>query len=196
MIMPAGRSCFCSQLAAHNNLDIREWLFYPGMLFGQREIWWGSGGTRATPHEGVDLCFYRSSSGSIETLPADAQIPVLSDGQIARIVDDFLGKTIFVRHSRHEEKHRVLYSIYGHVTPRAGLSPGMQVPAGDRICSLAARRERTSAPPPHLHLSTALVSKTFPQERLDWNMAGPEEKFLFVDPLHLIDCPVAVLRMP
>lgn len=196
MIMPTGKSCFCRQLAAINKLDLREWLFHPGMLFGERDIWWGNRGTRVTPHEGIDLCFYRSSSGPVETLPADTQVPVLYDGQVARIVDDFLGKTIFVRHTRYEEKDRELYSIYGHVTPRGALSPGAILRAGDIICSLATRRERTSAPPPHLHLSTALISKTLPPEKLDWNFAGSEEIIFFVDPMTLVDCAYAILTIP
>jgi len=192
MIMPAGRSCFCQQLVAKNCLDLRKWLFYPGMLFGSMDKWWGSGGTRVTPHEGVDICFYRSLSDSVQTLGPGTLIPVLHEGQIVRIVDDFLGRTVFIRHPRHEEENRELYSIYGHIRPKDDLCPGLQVRAGDSIGSLAASLKRTSAPP-HLHLSAALISKTFPKEKLGWNAADPDEKILFINPMTLIDCDYDIL---
>ncbi|MGC2061754.1 MAG: M23 family metallopeptidase [Thermodesulfovibrionales bacterium] len=194
MIRPAVRFCFCRQLSAKNNLDIRKWLFYPGMLFGDRDIWWGDRGTRVTPHEGLDFYCYRSAGGFIRPLSDDIRIPVLYDGQIAQIVDDFLGKTVFVRHPLHDEKNRELYSIYGHIRPKGDLSPGLQVRAGDIIGSLATRRERTSAPPPHLHLSAALISITFPQERLGWNATTAGEEILFIDPMTLIDCEYSMLN--
>lgn len=192
--MQTEKSCFSPQLVAKNNLDLEAWLFYPGMLFGDRVIWWGDKGRRTTPHEGIDFHGYRAADGSKRSLSVDTQIPVLYDGQIVHIVNDFLGRTIFVRHPRLGKNNRELYSIYGHVRLLSDLSPGLQVRAGDIIGSLAAGRKKISAPPPHLHLSAALISKTFPAEKLGWDTTPPGEKICFIDPLDLIQCDYAVLN--
>ncbi len=187
MIMPARRSCFCRRLAAVNHLAFREWIFTPGMLFGSSDTWWGSRTARNTPHEGLDLYAYRSSSGSSLTLEPGTLVPLLYDGQIVRIVDDFLGSTVFVRHPGHEENSREFYSMYGHVRQEKVLSQGMHISEGEVICSIASSRKKTSTVPPHLHLSVALVSKTVSPERLDWNNTGTAE-IVFFDPMPHLDC--------
>lgn len=190
------KSGFCHQLIIRNMLDVKEWLFSPGMLFGSSEKWWGDRGTRGVPHEGCDLCFYRSSAGPIMTLEPGTQIPVLYDGQIVQIVGDFIGRTIFVRHPRHEENDWELYTLYGHVKPKEGLSPGMHIQAGDTIGGISAPREGKSAPPAHLHLSAALIVKGFPPAGLDWNVFGSPEKAFFIDPIPLIECTYAIMTLP
>jgi hypothetical protein len=196
--MPPEKSFFCRQVAAINNLDLRGWLFYPGMLFGSMDKWWGIRNSRDSAHEGIDLCFYRSTSGSMATLEPGTLIPILHDGQIVHITDDFLGKTVFVRHPRHGACNRELYSIYGHIRPKDPLLPGLQVRAGDIVGCIAAPRNRAgiSAPPPHLHLSAALISNTFPPEKLGWKVMSSGEIIRLIDPLPLLDCDYGILNTP
>ncbi|MBA4371740.1 MAG: hypothetical protein C0402_02635 [Thermodesulfovibrio sp.] len=196
VIIPGERHGLCCQLAAINKLNLERWLFYPGMRFGERHIWWGNRGLRISPHEGLDLCYYRSVDSSIMTLSAGTLIPVLHDGHIVRIVDDFLGKTIFVKHARQDEDNRMLYSIYGHVIPQENLVPGLHVRTGTVIGILASRSKKTAAPPPHLHLSAALLPEDFSPERLGWDMTASEAKILFIDPLPLIDCAYEMHNCP
>lgn len=56
--------------------------------------------------------------------------------------------------------------------------------------------QKKAAVPPHLHLSAALISKTFPQEKLDWNTINPSKKVFFIDPLTLIDCDYGIINAP
>jgi hypothetical protein len=80
---------FCENLMQHNNLSAQgfaQWAFYPGMLFNAQDKWWGDGGHRASPHEGIDICLYRDSSGAIQFIPKAARIPVIYAGQVKRIL--------------------------------------------------------------------------------------------------------------
>ncbi|MBF0468424.1 MAG: hypothetical protein HQK61_06010 [Desulfamplus sp.] len=91
-----------------NNLpisDAGEWLFYPGMLFGSHAKWWADWGCRYTPHEGVDIAFYRTSNKhyrtfnkDIATLDSTVMVPAMADGVILNICDDFLGQSVVVAH--------------------------------------------------------------------------------------------------
>lgn len=193
MISSVPISEFCSRVAAMNKLSVETWLLYPGMHFGEQRIWWGDHGRRAAPHEGLDLCRYRSGDGSVQEIPPGTLIPLLWDGEIAGITDDFLGRSVFVRHPRPGEGDRRLYSIYGHLIPEVTLVPGLQLRAGEVVGSLAPGRRKISGPPPHLHLSTALIPGNFPRERLSWDMTASEDAALFIDPLSMIDGPFVII---
>lgn len=87
-----------------------EWLFYPGMLFGSCDKWWADWGTRYTPHEGLDITFYRkkiddairsdNSSCGCDILSFDSSvvIPAMFDGTVLNICKDFLGQSVVIRH--------------------------------------------------------------------------------------------------
>ena len=71
------RTRFCEYLVGLNNLDeqgFEKWVFQPGMLFHSTHRWWGNGGRRDHPHEGLDLCLYRDRSGNDHTLDETIRI--------------------------------------------------------------------------------------------------------------------------
>ncbi len=79
------------------------------------ERWWDNGGFRDKPHEGIDLCLYNDQSGSTRALDKAARIPVMYRGCVKNIIDDYIGKTIFMAHDIYNDTVKQLYSIYGHV---------------------------------------------------------------------------------
>lgn len=185
---PAVASGFCSDLTRLNSLDFREWLFRPGMLFQSGEKWWGDGGRRSGPHEGIDLCFYRTSSGEQRILPPGTLIPVIYDGEIISITEDFLGRTIFVRHDLPSEGTARFFTIYGHVSPHGGVSSGAAVNKGDAIAGIAERKGGPAGLLPHLHLSAAFIAGDMPPGMLDWKLLNEPDKVSLIDPLALIGC--------
>ncbi|MFC2059620.1 hypothetical protein ACFLTZ_00815 [Chloroflexota bacterium] len=50
-------------------------------------------GKRARPHEGLDLCVYRTEKGDIRYLDEKTKVPVILKGRIVKVVDDFLGES-------------------------------------------------------------------------------------------------------
>ena len=92
---------FTEFLIRKNALDkggFKGWVFCPGMLFNSTDKWWGDQGKRDKPHEGLDLCLYKDREDKILRLGEKAKVPVIYDGIVVRIVDDFLGKSVIIEH--------------------------------------------------------------------------------------------------
>ena len=92
---------FTEFLIQKNALDqggFKEWVFCPGMLFNSTDKWWGDQGKRDKPHEGLDLCLYKDREDKILRLGEKAKVPVIYDGIVVGIVDDFLGKSVIIEH--------------------------------------------------------------------------------------------------
>ena len=68
------------------------------MLFNSTDKWWGDQGKRDKPHEGLDLCLYKDREDKILRLGENAKVPVIYDGIVVGIVDDFLGKSVIIEH--------------------------------------------------------------------------------------------------
>jgi murein DD-endopeptidase MepM/ murein hydrolase activator NlpD len=176
---------FSRYLLRHNSLDgFREWAFRPGMLFGSRFKWWGEGGYRGSPHEGLDLCLYRDEGGRIHGLDKNTKIPSIYDGEVVRVVRDFIGKSIFLRHGLSDSDGNALYSVYGHVKPLGGVTRGGVFREGETIASLADTRGRNV--PPHLHVSLAWICPAHRPEELGWEMMRDARKARLLDPLPLV----------
>jgi len=190
-------SAFCDQLAKTNSLDIQEWLFYPGMLFGSTKTWWSASSDRKSGHEGIDLCYFRTSSGTRGSLPGGALIPVLFDGTIVHTISDFIGKTMFVRHSWIRDGNNELYTVYGHVLPLAPSPSADTVGAGNIIAAISAIDRPVRGMLPHLHLSCAWIERSVSPDHLDWDMMkrGPLNRLIrLIDPLPLIRGNYTVLQ--
>jgi murein DD-endopeptidase MepM/ murein hydrolase activator NlpD len=185
------RSRFTEHLVRENHLsggDLAEWVFWPGMLYGAQDMWWGDRGPRAAPHEGLDLCLYSDRLGGIHRLHEGTRIPALVGGVVVRMLDDFLGRTVVVE--RPLPGGARFYAIYGHTVPRAGLDLGQAVRAGEVVATLAdASRSRTNALP-HLHISLGWTRGAIPVDRLDWGTIPVVLALL--DPLPAIDWPYGV----
>jgi hypothetical protein len=182
-------SRFTEFLIRENALDengFQEWIFYPGMLFNATDKWWGNQGKRQRPHEGLDLCLYRDREDKILCLDEKTKIPVLYDGVVVRVVDDFIGKSVIVEHRLPKSRYPRLCTIYGHTDLPRGLDVGRIVKAGDIIGILARPKKSQRNIPPHLHISFGWIFNKISYEHLDWETMSTLKALKWVDPLQVI----------
>lgn len=161
-----------------------EWRFHPGMLFGSNEKWWAQG-KRATLHEGLDFYSFQDSSGKIHHVTEKTSVPLLFDGVIAAIFDDFLGKTVLVEHAQYPVGDNHLLTLYGHMIPYPHVKPGRNMAAGELLGVAAGSDDARSKVPAHLHLSVALVPPGFAVETLTWQSIAKPPVVLCDPMLHL-----------
>jgi hypothetical protein len=182
-------SAFNLLLIRWNGLDIAgftAWEFLPGMRFGERTAWWRGGPDRGGVHEGLDICWYRAVDGRRLSLGAGARVPVIYGGEVVSVVEDFLGASVFVAHTRRDGEGRRLHTAYGHVRPHPGLEPGIVLNDGDPVGTIANAAGRGSAAPPHLHLTVALIEREGGPERLDWDALRDRSRVLLLDPMMIM----------
>lgn len=183
------RSPYHSLFARLNKLAIKEWLFAPGMLFDDKQKWWGEGGNRITRHEGIDLCLYRDMSSDVQQLQAGASVPVLFDGTVQATIDDFLAKSVFVRHEQYRVGTAVLFTVYGHVMPLSTVPAGKQFGAGDCLGGIVATIGKRPTMYPHLHISAAWFPAEVADGELNWKTIAERKVVRLIDPLSLMDLP-------
>jgi murein DD-endopeptidase MepM/ murein hydrolase activator NlpD len=182
------KSSFREKIIEVNDLEehFGDWVFRPGMLFGASEKWWDPGEVRARPHEGLDLCFYRDKKGNEHLLTKDTMVPVIYRGEILKIEDDFIGKSVYVGHDDYMGDRNRLYTIYGHIKPAEDLKRGVILEEGDIIGAIAEpAREKTNIAA-HLHISVALISKSLHSENLTWKVMADSGVVFLQDPLEII----------
>jgi len=186
---------FTRLIVRENALDrdgFDAWAFRPGMLFGGREQWWGSGRQRNYPHEGVDFLFYRNRSGSTARLGPETRVPVMRDGTVVAIVKDFLGQSVFVVHRVHE-CGRPLLSIYGHTLPFGNVREGTLLKEGEILGTLSASNDAGAAAPPHLHVSLAWAASLDACAGLDWSKINDPALVALIDPLPIVGGPYVLI---
>ncbi len=167
----------------HNGF--KEWIFYPGMLFHDMEAWWTDNGIRPTPHEGIDLCFYRDNRWQIRRIDNGTKIPVMYTGDIVHIHDDFLGKSIYVKHSMKDKNGNTLHTIYGHTIPQNRCVTGKIAHEGDIIAEVAAISEN-SRTLPHIHITMAWIPESLSCKRLNWDTIWTSGSVILCNPLEHI----------
>lgn len=180
------KSPFHESLIRLNGLDkqgFAVWVFKPGMLFKDLALWWGDGGVRRRPHEGLDICFYRDKVGQNCRLTEKTIIPVIYDGKIVRIHDDFLGKSVYVVHEIYNGDGNRLYTVYGHTSPLCGIAEGKELREGYPFATIADVGTGKTVIPPHVHLSVAWIPVTFPFERLNWDTMSDPDIVTLCNPL-------------
>lgn len=190
------RTRFTEFLIHQNALEddgFKEWVFCPGMLFNSTDKWWGDQGKRNKPHEGLDLCLYKDREDTILHLGERVMIPVIYDGRVVGIIEDFLGKSIIIEHSFPNGDHIRLCTIYGHTIPADNLLVGEIVKAGDVIASLADSSRSKTNILPHLHITLGEISRSISFDRLNWENIGAPNTLTLLDPLQIIDCQYIVL---
>lgn len=171
--------------------DFGYWLFAPGMLFRASQQWWGRGGSRPQPHEGVDVCWFRRRQGERAALLASTLIPAPWAGQIVNITPDFLGQSIWLSHPDILPAGQVLLTALGHTDPLPHLQVGQTVAAGVALARLAAPARRSTVPP-HLHLSVAILPPTIAPQDLSWQLLGQNPTCQLLDPLIVFPLSFAV----
>ena len=182
------KSCFQNSLIRLNRLDKQGFtalVFKPGMLFKDIAVWWGDGGVRSRLHEGLDVCFYRDVSGQNYRLTEKTMIPVIYDGKIVWIHDDFLGRSVYVVHEIYDGNGNRLYTVYGHTSPLCGIAEGKELREGDPFATIAGVGMRKTVIQPHVHLSVAWIPVAFPCERLNWDTMSDPNVVTLCNPL---DC--------
>ena len=166
------------------NNDFEEWLLCSGMLFKAPNTWWGIQGKRKKLHEGLDLGFYRNQKKGIIGFDDSTRIPTIYEGVIVGIFNDFLGKSILIKHEITSADNGTLFTIFGHVNPEKEIYPGMRLEEGEIIASVA--NAGTSRMSPHLHLSIGWAKKEITDAFLDWKIISSSEMLKLIDPLETI----------
>jgi hypothetical protein len=170
----------------------KEWVFHPGMLFGSGQEWWGAAGDRAAPHEGLDLCLFKDGSSATRQVRAGTKIPAAFAGTIVNLCDDFLGKSVFIRHDAIANAGRHLFTIFGHTQPVQYLCRSAKVAGGETIATIADAGGRNSGVPSHLHISTAWIFDNVSPAALGWETIGKERGITLVDPLSILELPHSI----
>jgi murein DD-endopeptidase MepM/ murein hydrolase activator NlpD len=186
------KSNFFDYLLASNRpylAGFKKWHSQPGMLFNSLETWWGEEKPRATPHEGIDLCWFEDSAGRIQQLDQNIKIPATFAGKIVKIGRDFLGKSIYLLHEILAADGRQLYTAYGHTEPLAAIHVGQVVAAGEIIAALAAGPGQSPKIPSHLHLTLAWIPVSLPADRLNWQNLGADRNITLIDPQSILTAP-------
>ncbi|HPM43356.1 MAG TPA: hypothetical protein PLV52_05960, partial [Candidatus Omnitrophota bacterium] len=109
-----------------------RWLFEPGMNYGDVDYWWNSG-RRASPHEGVDLYKYECRDGSVKNVEPGTAVNAASAGVVVNITEDFMGKTVWLRHDIADGGTEHVYSAYGHIKPLDSIVMGSVINESDMI---------------------------------------------------------------
>lgn len=178
------RSGFTDVISAKNALAFKSWVFCPGMLFGSDHKWWGGRGVRGTAHEGLDLLLYKNDQGEVLRLDENTRIPAIYDGTVVRVIDDYLGRSIFIDHGMHGEKR--LITAFGHTKPLEHIRAGGKVKASEIAATIAGVRGPKPKTAPHLHITAALVPADFNYESLKWETIGSSGMIKLIDPLEII----------
>lgn len=166
---------YLATISKVNRLDIKEptgWIFHHGMLFQSTAKWWGDFGLRHAPHEGLDILFYRSGDGSVASIDPDTLVPLLEDGYVVNICDDFLGRCLVVQDPALSCSRFRILRVYAHLNILPGIETGTRLTKEEIIATPASTAGKKSKIAPHLHLSVMEVPASIPARQLDWNLFG------------------------
>jgi murein DD-endopeptidase MepM/ murein hydrolase activator NlpD len=154
------------------------------MLFDTDRKWWSPRGTRASTHEGVDLCLIHRPDRDPQPLPEDTPVLAPAGGRIAAMFPDFLGQTVLLSHGLNSSRDHEWFSLLAHIRPHPDLECGMPVKAGSAL-GWTMRFTRPPGMLCHLHFSLGLF-----QTRGDYDLSWPEltrrKRVSFFDPLPLL----------
>lgn len=178
---------------ALGEVGFEEWVFHPGMLFNALDKWWSNQECRNRPHEGLDLCLYRTRVGEVRCLGEKTKIPVMYGGKVIKISNDFLGASVFVCHRIYNNHGEQLLTAYGHIKPDDSIYPGRVLREGDLLGAIAETKKRNTVIPSHIHISVAWISKSFCCEKIDWECIGDPGVAVLLDPLEIIDCRYSII---
>ncbi len=183
------KSEFVLHLIRENKLhafDFDRFVFFQGMMFGSDKKWWGVKGIRRFLHEGLDLCFFTNICNEKFRLDETVKVPMLYDGRVEHITNDFLGKTVITRHCFSGHNKLPLLSLYGHLNPDKNLKIGDEIKAGEIFALIAGLENRQKVLLPHLHISLAKPEMLPPANCLEWEFLNTVDRDVFIDPLKAI----------
>ncbi len=169
------------------------WAFYPGMLFMSTDRWWGDGGYRNMPHEGIDVCHFQDIDGRTHGLEEGMKVPAIIEGEIVRIERDYIGESVFVKNNFQDKNNRQLHTIYGHVVPYDGVHEGKELFVKEEFASIANTSGKKVEIAPHLHISFLWIPESFNSKELGWSAITTPGAVDFIDPMQVIDFRYVVL---
>ena len=173
--------------------DFTGWRFHPGMLFGSPDKWWGDRGKRDFPHEGIDVCLYGNKHGQTIALDAAIRIPVMHDGIVRAMFNDYLGQAVIIEHTLAHRPDQKFLSVYAHTKPLPDIKVGQHLKAGDIIATIADTHRSKANILPHLHFSLGIPAPELSYEAFVWNIMRDPQMVTLMDPLGLVDGPCHVL---
>ena len=180
-------STFTENFVKANKLsdsEFDEWLLTSGMLFEATNLWWGNQDKRKSQHEGIDLGFYRNRNQKVIGFDESTKISAIFAGVVVGIFNDFVGKSVFMRHTIIDIENRELCSIFGHIKPGSAIFSGKILKEGEIIGSIADVGK--SIVKPHLHITMGWVEKEITADVFDWNVIGQSEVLELIDPIEII----------
>jgi len=149
---------------------MESWTFRPGMVFGDRIEWWGDRNRRLSEHEGIDFAEGLCSKAQVRKIPEGTPVRALDNGEIISILDDFLGKTILVRHPSTVNKDgSVLYTQYSHILPDVAAGSTIQK---EQVVGRVGRLTESTAPV-HFHLAAAWIPLSIQPDALTLDLLHP-----------------------
>jgi len=140
-----------------NESGLERWVFRPGMLFGDRIEWWGDRNRRRSEHEGIDFVEGSNAGRVIQGIPDQTPVCAMADGVVVAVLDDFLGKTVVMRHTAiANESGDAFHAFFSHIRPGADLSgPIAKGRIIGKVCGAG-----NSRVPAHLHLTGAWIPQS------------------------------------
>ena len=153
-----------------NESGYKKWVFRLGMLFGDHIEWWGDCNRRRTVHEGIDFVEGLTANEGIQPIPVGTPVHVMADGEIVACLDDFLGKTLVVRHpGSARENSDIFHTLYSHIRPVIeGLGP---VAKGRLIGQVG--KSTNALTPAHLHLAGAWIPRSIRPDAIGLEHINP-----------------------
>ena len=176
------KSEFVSHLIRVNQLhtyDFDRFIFFQGMMFGSVKKWWGKKGLRGSSHEGLDLCFFANTHNEKFRLDETAEIPMLYDGRVEHITEDFLGKTVITRHCFNDPEQPDILSLCGHLNPHKNLKIGDELKEGQVFAKIGGFGNQKKILLPHVHISLAKPDLLPPANQLEWEFLNTVDRSVF-----------------
>ena len=145
------------------------WRFRPGMCFGDQTEWWGARGRRRTEHEGLDFVEgFRDQAVSL--IPEGTPVHALASGELAAVLDDFMGKTVVVRHpALTRPGGEVFHTLFSHIQTEPSLPDCLDK---NSILGRVGKKPGVYIRP-HLHLSCAWLPADFPVSDMGIDVIHP-----------------------
>lgn len=179
---------------AVKNKGAVEWLFHEGMLFASPQKWWDDFKIRATPHEGIDITYYRGHHFSdlsspdtdrpVMSFDPTIQVPALAGGTIVNICNDFLARTIVVQYKKNKPNNTRVLLAYAHIQPGEKISKGQSIQKNEIIAIIGPTHKNPKLPC-HLHISCIEVSDSVPVNTLNWNLFTQTDQVCLINPFFL-----------
>ena len=152
------------------------------MRFSDQFLWWGEKKRRNCPHEGMDYATYLTHTGHCHSIMPGLAVPGIFDGQVARLLPDFLAWTVFVQHAQYQSDLGCLFSVYAHLQPAGSLNAGQKIVQGDLLGTVESFTIQARVPL-HLHFTVAWIKPGVSLNRLDWELLNDAEWATLMNPL-------------